>query len=142
MSVIVPVDTHSRSGFPYILDETPKLRKLVGRTSADLYPRYCYGWLFNDKELEAMSIAAFGHPYGHKNALITVFDRWEALGGSPGDLDYTHKRMNQHYEILLYFSENTTRKKLKRVSDPEFLAKAKAATGKQEDGKWYHTDVF
>ncbi|TRM58519.1 hypothetical protein BD626DRAFT_511349 [Schizophyllum amplum] len=107
---------------------SPKLRRLVGRTLGDLYPRYCYGWIFTDKELEAMSIAAFGHPDGGTNAA--------------DDLDYTHKRLGLHYEVLLYVSENTARKKLKRVSDPEFLAKAKAATGKQEDGKWYHTDVF
>ncbi|TRM58530.1 hypothetical protein BD626DRAFT_511377 [Schizophyllum amplum] len=141
----LPILTHSRSGFPLITTETPKLRKRGGINKdgyLTLYPRYCYGWIFSDKELEAMSMERFGHPDAHKNALLAVRERWEAAGGSPDDLDYTHKRLGQHSEIFLYVSDNTTRKKLNRPSDAEFLAKAKAATGKEEDGKWYHMDTF
>ncbi|TRM58506.1 hypothetical protein BD626DRAFT_573513 [Schizophyllum amplum] len=91
-----------------------------------------------------MSMARFGSTKGHTNALITVWDRWEAGGGSRDDLNYTHKRLGQHYEVLLNVSDNTTRRKLERPSNPEFLAKAKAATGKEEDARtqWYHMDTF
>ncbi|TRM58526.1 hypothetical protein BD626DRAFT_183664 [Schizophyllum amplum] len=138
----LPVLTHSRGGFLLVTTETPEVRKRRARTLGDLYPRYGYGWVYSDEELEEMSKKRFGHTRGQENALVTVWERWEAAGGSPEDLHCTHILLKENYEVLLYVSDNTTRKKLELPSDAEFLAKAKTAAGKEEDGRWYHLDTF
>ncbi|TRM57428.1 hypothetical protein BD626DRAFT_213457 [Schizophyllum amplum] len=119
----------------------PKLMNRHGPASADLYPRYVFGWLISNEEL----LALCEKHATHDSSMMwheVVWGRWRAAGFEDDQLNYDHYRTTQGYKMLLYIAENKTPVQLDFVRDKERMARAKKVFEKEEDGRWFHMDFF